>query len=66
LKIELEFVEAYKYEGIPGVRYRFRVKGTKIYINVTATNIEEASRKAEQIIKNLELDKYLQEISKQV
>jgi hypothetical protein len=64
LRIELEFVEAYKYEGIPGVRYRFRIKGTKIYINVTATNIEEASKKAEQIIRNLELDKYLQNVSK--
>jgi len=60
VKVELELVEIYRYEGLPGVRYRFRVKDTKIYLNVTATSLEEATKKAEQIIKNLELDKYLE------
>jgi hypothetical protein len=64
VKVELELVEIYRYEGLPGVRYRFRVKDTKIYLNVTATSLEEATKKAEQIIKNLELDKYLASIER--
>ncbi len=64
MKVELELVEIYRYEGLPGVRYRFRVKDTKIYLNVTATSLEEATKKAEQIIKNLELDKYLASIER--
>uniref|UniRef100_A0A7J2U2W7 Uncharacterized protein n=1 Tax=Ignisphaera aggregans TaxID=334771 RepID=A0A7J2U2W7_9CREN len=64
MKVELELVEIYRYEGLPGVKYRFRVKDTKIYLNVTATSLEEATKKAEQIIKNLELDKYLASIER--
>jgi len=64
VKVELELVEIYRYEGLPGVKYRFRVKDTKIYLNVTATSLEEATKKAEQIIKNLELDKYLASIER--
>jgi len=64
MKIELELIEIYRYEGVPGVRYRFRIKDTKIYLNVTALNLEEATKKAEQIVKKLELDKYLSGVEK--
>ncbi|MEM0026734.1 MAG: hypothetical protein QXT53_02890 [Ignisphaera sp.] len=62
MKIEVELVETYRYEGIPGTRFRFRIKGTKIYFNVTANNLEEAATKVEQMIKNLELDRYLEKV----
>ncbi|MDK6028040.1 hypothetical protein QPL79_01500 [Ignisphaera sp. 4213-co] len=64
MKIDVELVEVYRYEGIPGTRFRFRVKGTKIYFNVTANDLEEATKKVEQMIKNLELDKYLEKMMK--
>jgi hypothetical protein len=64
VRIELELIEIYRYEGLPGTKYRFRIKDTKIYLNVTASSLEEATRKAEQIIKNLELDKYLNSIER--
>ncbi len=57
MKIELELVDVYRYEGIPGKRFRFQIKNTNIYINVSANEIEEALSKAEDIIKHLELDK---------
>ena len=61
MRIDVELVEVYRYEGIPGTRYRFRIKGTKIYINVSANSFEEAVKKVEQIIVGLELDKYIKE-----
>ncbi len=61
--IELTLVDVYKYEGLPGKRFRFRVKGTRIYINVLADELDEAVKKAEEIIKRLELDKYVIERS---
>lgn len=57
--IELELMNIYRYEGFVGKRFRFKIKGTKIYINVLATSIEEAVEKANSIIKQLELDKYI-------
>jgi len=59
LKIELELIEVYRYEGIPGKRFRFQIRNTNIYINVSADDVEEALKKAEDIIKHLELDKKL-------
>lgn len=57
--IELELTEVYRYEGFVGKRFRFRIKGTKIYLNVLANSIEEAVEKAKHIIKQLELDKHI-------
>ncbi|MCS7112304.1 MAG: hypothetical protein N3D82_05860 [Ignisphaera sp.] len=57
--IELTLVDVYRYEGLPGKRFRFRVKGTRVYINVLADELDEAVKKAEEIVKRLELDKYL-------
>uniref|UniRef100_A0A7C5XR65 Uncharacterized protein n=1 Tax=Ignisphaera aggregans TaxID=334771 RepID=A0A7C5XR65_9CREN len=59
--IELVLVDVYRYEGLPGKRFRFMVKGTRIYINVLADELDEAVKKAENIIKKLELDRYLSE-----
>lgn len=59
--IELTLVDVYRYEGMPGKRFRFRVKGTRIYINVLADELDEAVKKAEDIVRKLELDKYLAE-----
>ncbi len=59
MKIELELIEVYRYEGIPGKRFRFQIKNTNIYINVSADDVEEALKKAEDILKHLELDKKL-------
>lgn len=57
--LELELVEVYRYEGFLGKRFRFRIKGSKVYINVLAGSLEEAVEKAKQIVKKLELDKQL-------
>jgi hypothetical protein len=62
--IELELVDVYRYEGFVGKRFRFRIKGSKVYINVLANSIEEAVEKARQIINRLELDKQLIQQSK--
>lgn len=59
--LELELVEVYRYEGFVGKRFRFKIKGSNIHINILANSIEEAVEKAKNIIKQLELDKYLQQ-----
>ena len=59
--IELTLVDVYRYEGMPGKRFRFRVKGTRIYINVLADELDEAVKKAENIVRKLELDRYFAE-----
>ncbi len=61
--LEVELVEVYKYEGIPEKRFRFRIKGTRIYINVSAEDVEEASEKVKNIIRSLELYRYLEKVS---
>lgn len=63
MKIEVELIETYRYEGVPGTRFRFRIKGTKIYLNVSANDLEEATKKVEQMIKSLELDKYIEKVT---
>jgi hypothetical protein len=57
--LELELIDVYRYEGFMGKRFRFRIRGSKVYINVLANSIEEAVEKAKQIISKLELDKQL-------
>jgi hypothetical protein len=58
----LELVE--KYELLGERRFRFRIKGTNLYINVSAENEDEALKKAMQMVKELELDKLVAEIFK--
>jgi hypothetical protein len=52
---ELEIVETYELLGEK--RYRLRIKGTSIYINVAASSEEEAYTKAKKMIEELELTK---------
>ena len=58
--IELEIVETYELLGEK--RYRIRVKGTIVYINVAANDEEEAKKKAIEMLKSMELDKVLREL----
>lgn len=59
MQIELELVDVYRYEGFVGKRFSFRIKGTKIYVNVLANSVEEAVEKAKQLINQLELNKFI-------
>lgn len=65
MTIELELIDVYRYEGFVGKRFRFKIRGSKVYINVLANSLEEAVEKAKNIVKQLELDKYVLEISKE-
>ncbi len=60
--VELEFVEEYTLPN-GEKRFRFRVKGTSIYINVSASNPDEARQKALKLVKDIELDKVLREVA---
>ncbi|MET1102270.1 MAG: hypothetical protein ABWW69_07340 [Pyrodictiaceae archaeon] len=51
----LELVESYELLGEK--RYRFKVKGLNVIINVSADNTTDALKKAYKILKELELDK---------
>ena len=51
----LEVVE--EYELLGEKRYRLRIAGTSIYINVAGSSRDEAFRKAREMIRDLELDK---------
>jgi len=59
-EVELEIVE--KYELLGEKRYRLRIKGTSIYLNVAANNEQEAINKANKMIRELSLDKLVKEI----
>ncbi len=59
-EIELEIVE--KYELLGEKRYRLRIRGTSIYLNIAANNEEEAINKANKMIRELSLDKLVREI----
>jgi len=55
---ELELVE--EYELLGEKRYRLRIKGTSIYLNVAAETLEEAIDKAQQMIEEMQLDKLIE------
>ncbi len=59
-EIELEIVE--KYELLGEKRYRLRIRGTSIYLNIAANNEEEAINKANKMIRELSLDKLVRKI----
>jgi len=50
-KYELEVIESYKMFGEP--RFRVKVKGTNMVINVYASSEEEALKKARDILNDL-------------
>ena len=61
--LSLEFIEEYTLPTGER-RFRFRIKGTSIYINVTASNRDEAYSKALNLAKEVGLDKLLQEMAR--
>ncbi|WP_058370564.1 hypothetical protein [Pyrodictium occultum] len=62
--IELELVE--EYELLGEKRYRFRVKGTSIYLNVGAESLDDAKQKAINMIKEMKLDTILSKVMEQL
>ena len=51
--IKLEILE--KYELLGEMRYRIRIKNTKIILNVVATSDNEALKKAKELINEIKL-----------
>jgi len=51
--VKLEILE--KYELLGEMRYRIRIKNTKIILNVTATSDNEALKKAKELINEIKL-----------
>jgi len=49
--VELDLVEEYFYLGEK--RYRFRVKGTNIIVNVRADSVDEGIEKAIEVLKKI-------------
>lgn len=59
-EVELELIE--EYELLGERRFRFRIKGTNIVINVGASKLEEAKEKAIKIIEDMRLIEFLEKI----
>jgi len=59
-EVELELIE--EYELLGEKRFRFRIKGTNIVINVGASKLEEAREKAIKIIEDMQLNEFLERI----
>lgn len=49
--VELDLVEEYVYGGEK--RYRFKVRGTNIVVNVRADNVDEGVEKAIEVLKKI-------------
>ena len=58
--MELEVVEEYVLLGER--RFRVRVKGTNLYVNVAASSREEALSKALSMLEKLRADRVLKEL----
>ncbi len=58
VSIDLELIEEYELMGEK--RFRFRVKGTNIVINVSAENVEEAKKKALELARDLGVERVLE------
>ncbi|HIQ55518.1 MAG TPA: hypothetical protein EYH59_02390 [Pyrodictium sp.] len=58
--IELELIE--EYELLGEKRFRFRIKGTNIIVNVGANKLEEAREKAIKIVEDMRLTEFLKRI----
>ena len=55
----LEFEILEEYELLGERRFRVRIKGTKIVLNVSAESNEEAIRKAKELVKKIKLDEVI-------
>jgi len=62
-KIELELIEEYVYAGER--RFRFRIKGTNIILNVEAEDVESGLKKAADMIRKLKIIERLKELKSQ-
>jgi len=60
-EITLELIEEYEYAGEK--RFRFKIKGTNIIINVEAENSESAAKKAVKMIRMLKINERLKELT---
>jgi len=49
--VELDLIEEYVYWGEK--RYRFKVKGTNIIVNVRADSVDEGVEKAIEVLKKI-------------
>ncbi|MEM1623205.1 MAG: hypothetical protein QXZ60_02205 [Sulfolobales archaeon] len=49
--VELDLIEEYVYWGEK--RYRFRIKGTNIVVNVRADSVDEGIEKAIEVLKKI-------------
>jgi len=59
-KLRLIVEDVYRYEGTLMKRFRLRIDGTRIVINVSADSVEEAAEKAKNIIRRLGLEKLIE------
>ncbi len=57
-EVVLELVEEYIIDGEH--RFKLRIKGTKLILNVTAENLEEAVKKAIPMIKSFNLYSWME------
>ncbi len=55
----LEFEILEKYELLGEKRFRVKIRGTKIILNVSAENNEEALRKAKELVRKIKLDEVI-------
>ncbi len=56
-EFEFEYIE--EYEVLGEKRFRLRIKGTNIVLNVGAHSMDEAIRKANELVRELEIDKFV-------
>jgi len=52
-ELELEFLGSYRVLGFNEKRWRFRIRNSNIYINVSAPTFEEAAKKAIKIARQI-------------
>ncbi|WP_048061482.1 hypothetical protein [Hyperthermus butylicus] len=62
---DYELVLVEEYELLGEKRYRFQLKGTSIFLNVSANNVEEAREKARRMVREIQLDALLRYIAAQ-
>ena len=60
--MEFELVEEYLLHGEK--RYRLRVKGTKLLVNVSADTLEEAMEKAARLLEKVKASRVLEKAMK--
>ena len=59
MEYQLELIEEYFLHGER--RFRLRLQGTKLVVNVSAVSLEEARKKASRILDRIKADKILKE-----